>query len=244
MYPFFRTNICCGSAYQGPGYMMAIPLQSYSPCLGNKDSHHSSFYSSLSSSPTNTISDESITISPTLSVMCTRSSTRMSSYRNNYKSIDDNHNIPFDLSTNSDDSFDFNKDDNVAKSADSMKTATLLTDPTLKISSGSTAISRLSTIERIIEEELQSLQHDHECMDDQNDETDTSTSDIVNEESFNGKISSAVEEVDDLLDEDSDLDEGFFDRNSVSPDSNVDAGLGGTSSKMILNLSKGLAGTF
>ena len=46
-------------------------------------------------------------------------------------------------------------------------------------------------------------------MDDQNDETDTSTSDIVNEESFNGKISSAVEEVDDLLDEDSDLDESM-----------------------------------
>ncbi len=221
--------------------MMAIPLQSYSPCLGNKDSHHSSFYSSISSSPTNTISDESITISPTLSVMCTRSSTRMSSYRNNYKSIDDNDNVPVDLSTNSD---DFNKDNNVGKSSDPIKTTTLLTDPTLKIASGSSAISRLSTIERIIEEELQSLQHDHECMDDQNDETDTSTSDIVNEESFNGKISSAVEEADDLLDEDSDLDEGFFDRNSVSPDSNVDAGLGGTSSKMILNLSKGLAGTF
>ena len=168
----------------------------------------------------------------------------MTTYKNKYKSAEDIEHIPVDLSTNTDDRFNFHKDDIVSKSADYIKPTTVLTDPTLKISSGTTAISRLSTIERIIEEELQSLQHDHECMDDQNDETDTSTSDIVNEESFNGKISSAVEEVDDLADEDSDLDEGFFDRNSVSPDSNVDAGLGGSSSKMILNLSKEVTGTF
>jgi hypothetical protein len=90
-----------------------------------------------------------------------------------------------------------NKDNiNVSKSAELSTTAK--------------EVNRLTTIERIIEEELQSLQRDHECIGDEEG---------LSEEAFDGsKMSQDVEEE---LEVDSDVDEGFFDRNSTSPDSNV-----------------------
>lgn len=213
--------------------MLAIPLASYSPCLSNKDSITNS--NSNSEIISESEEDEnSISTTPPLSVMCTRSTKRLTSSRFGVSRFSDtsptrtvysefaalvaaasNPDIinqqPLDFSLK-EQSVESSKSVDCLleqQSADSLNNKDDIT-ASADLSSTAKEANRLTTIERIIEEELQSLQRDHECIGDEEG---------LSEEAFDGsKMSQDVEED---IDVDSDVDEGFFDRNSTSPDSNV-----------------------